>query len=591
MAESDIFVRFGANIGPLVDGIDQATGKLGKFGNDSKKVAKDVAKIAAAGLAASAALVAMASNSAKSAREIRSLSKVAGISTKEFQNIAFATKGYGIEQEKLADILKDTQDKIGDFLATGAGPMADFFENIAPKVGVTADQFKELSGKDALQLYTSSLEDANLSQAEMIFYMEALASDSALLLPLLKNNGEELGRLAKRADELGAALSDQDISALDSMQIALDASSKSAAGLTDQFSVALAPIIEDLIELFQETSGEMGGFKDIANDTVEAVIRGFGYLGNAIRGVEIIVNGLEVAFLGLKAGSLGVISTIAEYLDELVMGFTSSINELIGLANNIPGVDMALLVSGGSEMVDGIKQSAIEANVALQESMAELHNKMMQPLPTELVDAYIESLGHERIIESEIIKNEKLAEIDRQAKQDELERERNSRGALAQLTDGWGDNQTKASSKMFGDLATLQESGNKRMFEIGKKAALAQTVMKTYQGAQEAFTAFAGAGLGPAGVALGIAAAGAAVVAGGIRAQAIQSTTFGGGGGTKSAGAGGGASPAAPAAMPEQRRTVSVQSLDPNSLVSGSMVNSIAEQLVELQNDGFKLVV
>jgi len=80
--------------------------------------------------------------------------------------------------DKVADIIKDVNDKIGDFIATGAGPMADFFENIAPKVGVTADQFARLSGQDALALYVKSLEAANLSQAEMTFYMEAIASDA-----------------------------------------------------------------------------------------------------------------------------------------------------------------------------------------------------------------------------------------------------------------------------------------------------------------------------------------------------------------------------------------------------------------------------
>jgi len=144
---------------------------------------------------------------------------------------------------------------------------------------------------------------------------------------------------------------------------------------------------------------------------------------------------------------------------------------------------------------------------------------------------------------------------------------------------------------MFSDLSTLQQSGNKRLFEVGKAAARANVVMSTYEGAQKAYTSLAG--IPVVGPALGAAAAGAAIVAGGIRLQAINSTSFGGGG-SVSAGAGA-ATPAAPTASavsaPEQTRTVRVDTLDPNSLVSGSMVNNIAEQLVELQNDGFKLVV
>lgn len=135
--------------------------------------------------------------------------KVAGETSEEFQKLAFATKTVGIEQEKTADILKDVSDKVGDFLQTGGGPMKDFFENIAPKVGVTADQFRNLSGRNALQLYVDSLEKANVSQNEMTFYMEAIASDAKVLLPLLRDNGKELGILADKAERVGAVINDQ----------------------------------------------------------------------------------------------------------------------------------------------------------------------------------------------------------------------------------------------------------------------------------------------------------------------------------------------------------------------------------------------
>ena len=45
-----------------------------------------------------------------------------------FRSSAIAAKGYGIEQDKLSDILKDTNDKVGDFLTTGGGALADYFE-------------------------------------------------------------------------------------------------------------------------------------------------------------------------------------------------------------------------------------------------------------------------------------------------------------------------------------------------------------------------------------------------------------------------------------------------------------------------------
>jgi hypothetical protein len=144
------------------------------------------------------------------AKELTNLSNVAGVSTTRFQELAFASKSFGVDQNKLSDILKDVNDKFGDYYTTGAGPLADFFENIAPKIGITADAFKGLSSSDALQLYVKSLEDANVSQAEMTFYMEAIASDATLLTPLFMDNAAGLDQMSASAHDLGAII-DQDL--------------------------------------------------------------------------------------------------------------------------------------------------------------------------------------------------------------------------------------------------------------------------------------------------------------------------------------------------------------------------------------------
>jgi Lambda phage tail tape-measure protein (Tape_meas_lam_C) len=142
--------------------------------------------------------------------ELENLSRLAGVSVETFQELTYAAGKFGIGQDKIADILKDVNDKVGDFMATGGGPLQDFFENIAPKVGITADAFAKLSGPEALQAYVTGLEQAGVSQAQMTFYMEALANDATMLTPLFASNGAEMRRLANDAQELGMVL-DSDI--------------------------------------------------------------------------------------------------------------------------------------------------------------------------------------------------------------------------------------------------------------------------------------------------------------------------------------------------------------------------------------------
>lgn len=233
-------------------GFEADQSKIDKFENSVGNLTKGLALLVTGATAAATAAFGFASSAARQSEEIERSAKLASTGVEEFQKLAYASEAFGIEQDKLADILKDTNDKIGDFFQTGAGPLADFFEFIAPKIGVTAEQFKNLSGADALQLYVSSLEKANLSQAEMTFYMEAIASDSTLLLPLLEKNGEAYKILAKEAEEYGYVLSKETIEQNRKLRLELWSLSKMIDSLYTNIGNRFIPLFSDLIKRFKE---------------------------------------------------------------------------------------------------------------------------------------------------------------------------------------------------------------------------------------------------------------------------------------------------------------------------------------------------
>lgn len=90
------------------------------------------------------------------------------------------------------------------------------------------------------------------------------------------------------------------------------------------------------------------------------------------------------------------------------------------------------------------------------------------------------------------------------------------------------DQKNAAAISGLNGLVNSSASAFGRQNAIYKAAATAQTLMATYQGATQAFNSFAG--LGPIGVALGIAAAAAAVIAGLRNVAAINNVKFAKGG-------------------------------------------------------------
>lgn len=211
-------VALGLETASFEKGAKRATAEINTLGSKTEqaalKVGNGVKTIAAAGGAlAGSAIVAqlksMVEESLAATKAMDQMAKVSNTNIVEFQKLAFAAKSVGIEQEQLSDMLKDVNEKVGEFVATGGGELKDFFENIAPKVGVTAEQFAKLSGPEALQLYVSSLEKAGLSQQQMTFYMEAIANDGTKLIPILRNNGEAAKEMGEKAKQSGLIMSQE----------------------------------------------------------------------------------------------------------------------------------------------------------------------------------------------------------------------------------------------------------------------------------------------------------------------------------------------------------------------------------------------
>lgn len=273
----------------------------------TKKRTKEIQKsfdemastIRVSAVAAAGAVGLMVNSVLNDANEIANLSRISGAGAEEFQKFAAASRTVGIEQEKLGDIFKDFREKVGEFMQTGGGGMKDFFEQIAPKVGVTADAFKNLSGPQALQLYVDSLEKANLSQDEMSFYLESMASDTTALIPLLRNGGTELRELGDQAERTGQVMSNETIASAQQLKKDMMELNGQLSGAKNTIVTELLPALSELATALNEVDGEGSAMKTIA-EGIAVVFETVAVLGlNVAYVVEQI--GLEITGLGEQA--------------------------------------------------------------------------------------------------------------------------------------------------------------------------------------------------------------------------------------------------------------------------------------------------
>ena len=392
MAEKRVSVRLAAVGGRQVkaelQGVGDAGGKA--FGRLSREMEVANARMASFARAAKVGLTAAAAtataslglivrSAAESGAQLRQFVQVANATPEGFQRWSGAARTVGIEQEKLADILKDVNDRVGDFLQTGGGPMADFFEKVAPKVGVTADQFARLSGPEALQLYVDTLQRAGLSQQEMTFHLEAMASDATRLLPLLRDGGAEMQRLGDRAADLGAVLDADALKALQRTEVALDTMSLVMEGLRNRIAVAAAPAVEAFASALVSLASAGG----IVRTAIDRVIGNLGRLATYAATAAAFFAGRWVAGMVAAAVSVRGLATalvvlrgalIRTGIGALIVGAGELIYQFGRLVSSTGGFGNALSLLGdvANEVWERIKAGGRALALALQSVWARI---------------------------------------------------------------------------------------------------------------------------------------------------------------------------------------------------------------------------
>jgi hypothetical protein len=530
------------------------------------------------------------------AKEIKNLARVSNVGVVNFQKLAFAAKSVGIEQDKLADIFKDSQDKIGDFLATGGGELKDFFELIAPKIGLTAEAMSNLSGPQILGKFQQALDAANLSMSEQVFFLEAIASDASLLQPLLTNNAAGFNALGREAERLNAVLSEAEIGKLADLTGGFSAlaqqlsagTSRAVLVFDDQIKTALEGASEGIsllssgfvrfFEMFKSAENKQSLIG--VNDGLKSIIERRVELDKILANPNIFIyadrDEAKAELVELKAGYDALIARKKELL---APALTAGAVEPFSLARAGPALALPGAPAGG------VDTKGTDAKLAATLEFEQENDAIVR----EFRDAEIEqALEHQNQLA--IIEQEKLQER-RDVIKDFLDGTqgdyRNSATAITELVRSSSGRQNAIMAAGFATALQATAQHSKKAFKLNKLLTLSNAIVDGFGAATASFKWGAGIGGPPLGAAM--AAASVAITAAQIKA--IQSQTFGGGGGGGAVASGGAVQAGGGAAQQQQ------QPADPtlvNITLEGEVfgrdqVRGLIGQINEAVDDGFKL--
>lgn len=616
MAEnSDVFVRFGADIDPLKKDLRTATEKLDQFGKKARGTVNQMGKIAVASAAAAAAIGGKLVSDSLDAIDVQAkLARQLGTTSASIATLDRAAEMGGVKLKSIEIGFQTLEVVIGE-ASEGVKSATDKFD----RLGIS---FKDLEGLtlDEKIVKINNALDANVPKTEQA----AAASDlfgkkAGFAIRQLTEGG--IKEATRQMEGFGLAISDLDALKVEVANDAMSSIGRATDGVIQQFTIQLAPILGKIATRFQEAAIEAGGFEKQAISAINSITRAVGFLGNSFRSIEIVFKSIEIAINGFNAIAVAGLQGLSVAVDTAVNFMLGSVNRWIDSINSISPIKIDKLITGDSTTTIALNRMFDGMMDGLKIAKKELSTLMDEKLPSKELEVFIIKKDGENggpttpfipeiVAEIPDVKEDPeviaararfeellLAQQEFEAesalrngyfKEDELKTAAEFNAASDALDAIKMQMRLGAAKDLFGNLSTLMNSENKKLFEIGKAAALSGAVVDGISAAISSFDK--GAQLG--GPVVGGLWAAASVAATGVQIASLASTTFG----SKSQPSTGGvaapptSSPQQAPAQPEQQRTVRFDTLDPSALVTGAMVNSVAEQLVELQNDGFTLV-
>jgi hypothetical protein len=267
-------------------------------------LAKWTAGLASAGAALSSLAI---GQSISEINEMQVMATSMDMSTQSLSEWTYAASTMNISGEKIADMMKDWAERMGDLNTTAGGPAKGLLDHMhfsAKKLAAMSPDKQILAIGEAL--------DRIDNRADQSFFLETMASEAHRLMPLLENNATLLKKLIAESRVLGISISD-----IDSAKIAEAASAMSRVGgvmkgAANQASVALAPVLTGISDVLVQNAVDAGGFKKTFENMIDGAVTGIGFFLDAGLQLQIWSKQAQVSLLMVAQANTYSMAAMAE---------------------------------------------------------------------------------------------------------------------------------------------------------------------------------------------------------------------------------------------------------------------------------------
>lgn len=560
-----------ANTGGFREGMSQAERAAEKANQKIRKetahtidtVGKWGAAAGAAAAAVSVALGAVVLQGIETVAQQNDLAESLGITNRELTALSRAADLSGVSSDELSVAMKKLNKTIGD--AQGGSKSA---AEALGALGLTADKLAQMPMDQRFNAIAQAVSGLATQTERAAAVQDIMGKSAQSLLPMLQDGGETIAKAARQTEQWGLALSELDVANIAAADDRMSDLGATISALKNNLAAEFAPVLKVAADRLIDMTTNTGDFRSVAMDTFKATAMAVGYVGDlfsamhlAIKGIEVTTNSMALAF-NLTAMS---IEQVALAIDRVLGTDTEeNLKQRQKVITGTVAASMKRVSESYQEMKDiynsplpheNVEKFFRDVEATARKSAAEVKKSMGSSVAG---DSVSEAPGMPKAAnDSGIViddfqtflnkQNEVIAQSRAAMRAaDDVARAEWRASQMADLTD-WTAIQIESAEivarreqqlrqqrfsethEFLGNLSTLMNTQSRKMFEIGKAAAIANTLVSTYEGATKSYASLASIPF--VGPALAFGARASAIAAGLASVAAIRGTSFGGGGG------------------------------------------------------------
>jgi len=266
--------------------------------------------------AATAAAGALAAFTKMSMTSIDNLTKTAdkiGTTTEALAGLQHAANLTGVRTETMNMALQRMTRRVAE-AAIGTGEAKGALEEL----GINAQDLVKLPLDQQMEVVADAMAGVGTQADRVRLAMKLFDSEGVALVNTLGGGSAALREMTGEASALGTAISRVDAAQVEAANDAMDRARAVFQGVGNQLAIAFAPAVEYAANLLRQAALDSEDFGSIGQRVAQAVGRAFGFAGDMILGLSLVIKNVQLAFAIFMDTLLGGMAQAAKAVDFLI---------------------------------------------------------------------------------------------------------------------------------------------------------------------------------------------------------------------------------------------------------------------------------